>query len=197
MQALSSFVLVFVCALGVLPSHQVPKTGEPTKDEMEVRTFIKQVDAALKIRDRSTLERIIAAGFAHLHSTGNLETRESFIDRAVAGALLSQRVPAEVLEDELRIYDRRTALRTTRVRARAPQPNGEPTEMNVRSIDVYVKMKGRWLWVSEQSTLLPMQPKTVEIDRGTLEEASALAPLTVVGRRNLSMWHRADPECSD
>ena len=95
-------------------------------------------------------------------SATNRIARRRQIDRAVAGALLSQRVPADVLEDELRIYDRRTALRTTRVRARVPQPSGEPIEMNVRSIDVYIKMKGRWLWVSEQSTLLPDQPKAGE-----------------------------------
>ena len=109
MRALTFFVLI--CALAPLPSFaqrgdpvpSVQKTAPPTADEIEVRTFIRQIDATLKIRDRSTLERIIAAGFAHLHSTGSLETRESFIDRAVSGSLLSQRVPAEVLEDELRI----------------------------------------------------------------------------------------------
>ncbi len=142
--------------------------GQAAAQEAEVRAFIREVDAALKTRDRSALERVISEGFTHLHSTGNLETRQSFIDRAAAGSLMSQRVPADSLEDTVRIYDGRTALRTTKTRARVPQQNREPVEMNVRSIDVYVKIDGHWLWVSEQSTPLPVRPRAVAVDARTI-----------------------------
>ena len=132
--------------------------------ETELRGVIRQIDAALASHDRAALERLIGAGFAMLHSTGTLEPRQSFIDRAAAGSLLSQRVPSELVDDEIRLYGDATAIRTTRARAHIPVPGGPAAEMELRSIDVYARVGGRWTWVSEQSTPVPHQDASVAAD---------------------------------
>lgn len=119
--------------------------------------MINEVNVAMKDHDGVRLDQLLAADFVMLHSTGNVELRQSFLDRAAAGALMSQRVPAEVLEDTLRIYDGRTALRTTKIKAVLHPAEKPAVEIIMRSIDVYVKVGSRWLWVSEQSTPIPPQ----------------------------------------
>lgn len=126
--------------------------------EQEVRSVIQEIDSALNAHDRSKLEDFMAGDFAIVHSTGKLEGRKSFLDRAAAGALASQRTPAEVVEETIRVYDSRTALRTTRIKATLHPPDHAAVEMSLRSIDVYVKINGRWLWISEQSTTIPSDP---------------------------------------
>lgn len=79
-----------------------------------------------------------------LHSTGKLEDRRSFLERASAGSLASQRFPAEIVEETLRLHDKRTALRTTRIKATLHPSDRAPLDISLRSIDVYVKIKGHW-----------------------------------------------------
>lgn len=147
--------LLAIIAITTLTLFAAPHQAPSTSAEQEVRALIADIDTAMKSRDRARIDHLMAADFVMLHSTGNLEARQSFLDRAGAGTLLSQRVPAETLEDTLRLYDGHTALRTTRIKATLHSPNRPAEEASIRSIDVYVKISGQWLWVSEQSTPIP------------------------------------------
>jgi hypothetical protein len=80
----------------------------------------------------------IVPDFALRHSTGKIERRASFLERAGKGELLAQRIPWERLDDELRVFGDSTAVRTSRVIAHPP---GKP-QMSIRSIDVYAKIDG-------------------------------------------------------
>lgn len=151
-----SLIALITCVL--LSAMAAQSTTPLVNNDQEVRSLIQEIDSALKAHDRSRLEHFMADDFAMLHSTGKLEGRQSFLDRAGAGSLTSQRVPAEVVEEAIRVYDSRTALRTTRIKATLHPPDHAPVEMSLRSIDVYVKIDGRWLWVSEQSTSIPSEP---------------------------------------
>jgi uncharacterized protein (TIGR02246 family) len=154
-----SIIFLITLMTCVLLSAAAAQSSAPsTAAEKEVRSVIRDIDSALKARDRSKLAHFMADDFAMLHSTGKLEDRQSFLDRAGTGSLASQRIPAEVVEDTIRVYARRTALRTTRIKATIHPPDRAPLEMSLRSIDVYAKIKGRWLWVSEQSTPIPSEP---------------------------------------
>ena len=55
-------------------------------------------------RDGGALESLIAHGFEFVHSTGRVEDRASFIRRATAGQLASQRTPGERLELRYRVF---------------------------------------------------------------------------------------------
>lgn len=134
------------------PPVAADTASSPGNEEQEIRTVIRDIESALKDHDRSRLGGLMASDFAILHSTGKLEGRSSFLDRAAAGLLMSQRVPAELLEETIRVYEGRTALRTTRVKALAHPSSSATVELSLRTIDVYAKVNGHWLWVSEQST---------------------------------------------
>jgi len=142
----------------LLPVTAAQSTSPAANAEQEVRLVIREIESSLQAHDRSKLDQLMAADFALLHSTGQLESRQSFLDRAAAGSLMSQRAPAELLEESIRVYDSRTALRTTRIKASLHPSDRAPLEISLRTIDVYVEVSGRWVWVSEQSTPLPAEP---------------------------------------
>lgn len=155
MKRIISLIAFITCIF--LSAVAAQSASQPATAEQEVRSVIQEIDSALKAHDRSRLEHLMADDFAMLHSTGKLESRQSFLNRAAAGSLASQRVPAKVVEETIRVYDSRTALRTTRIKVTLHPPDQAPVEMSLRSIDVYVKIDGRWLWVSEQSTPIPSE----------------------------------------
>jgi Domain of unknown function (DUF4440) len=103
-----SLIALITCIL--LSPVAAQSARPPATAEQEVRSLIQEIDSALKARDRSRLDHFMAGDFVMLHSTGKLESRQSFLDRAAAGSLVSQRVPAEVVEETIRVYDSRTAL---------------------------------------------------------------------------------------
>lgn len=139
-----------------------PAPGQaPAPTEQEAKAFHAELTETLKRKDRAALERMLADGFFFVHSTGGLETRKQYLDRAAAGALASQRSEFNTLEEQWHVYDGRTALRMARGSAQTPSG-----ELILRSINVYVKVDGRWQWASSQSTRLPSRPKAAAIDRG-------------------------------
>jgi uncharacterized protein (TIGR02246 family) len=159
---LTALALCVIAASIISSAQRGPMATPPDRPsatiEQEVRLVIQQVDSAFKSHNRDGIDSLMAEDFVILHSTGKLESRQSFLDRAAAGSLVSQRVPAEVVEDTIRLYGGSTALRTTRIKAVLRLAGGTPVEMSFRTIDVYVKLDGRWLWVSEQSTPIPTEP---------------------------------------
>jgi len=159
---LTALALCVIAASIISSAQRGPMATPPdppsARIEQEVRLVIQEIDSDLKSHNRDGMESLMAEDFVILHSTGKLESKQSFLDRAAAGSLISQRVPVEVVEDTIRLYGGSTALRTTRIKAVLRPPGRNPVEMSFRTIDVYVKLDGRWLWVSEQSTPIPAEP---------------------------------------
>jgi len=124
--------------------------------ERDVRQLAESVDAALQAHGGAALESVIADGFEFLHSTGRIEDRSSFIRRAAAGQLASQRTPSERLERRYRVFSD-TAIGTTLTAVRLPGADtGEP--MRIYTRDVYARIDGRWRWASSQSTTVQAAP---------------------------------------
>jgi hypothetical protein len=134
---------------------------QDAKAEQEVRALRKALLDAGRRNDRAALESMIADGFTFTHATGNLETKKQWIDNAVATTQGPSRT-TEYPEDQVRVYEGRTAVWTTRSILRA---QGAGTEINLRSTNTYVKIGGRWQWAAGQSTRLPSRPKAAAIDR--------------------------------
>ena len=88
----TTLVITFVIAAAVIASGQT--NNQPAKQdgktEQEIRTFHRELIEAHKRRDRAALERMITDGFIFIHSTGNWETRQEYIENAAAGTLMSQ-----------------------------------------------------------------------------------------------------------
>ena len=131
---------------------QTPATVTRTA-EQEAASFAASVDAALRAKDKPALERLIGAGFQFVHSTGRLEERESYIQRAGDGQLAVQRNPGEILSAHLSLFGS-TAIRTTRTAVRMDPNDAKVAPTQVYTRDIYVKSDGAWRWVSAQSTLV-------------------------------------------
>ena len=144
---------VLLLGLPSRASAQLSATPTRTAAEQEVVAFAASVDAALRAKDKPALERLIGAGFEFVHSTGRLEERGSYIQRAADGQLAVQRNPGEILSTHVSVFGS-TAIRTTRtaVRMEPNDPTAPPTQVYTR--DVYLKSDGAWRWISAQSTLV-------------------------------------------
>ena len=138
----TTLVITFVIAAAVIASGQT--NNQPAKQdgktEQEIRTFHRELIEAHKRRDRAALERMITDGFIFIHSTGNWETRQEYIENAAAGTLMSQSAEFEGLDHELRVYEGHTAMVSGRSIVRVRSENAE---RQLRGVDVYAKIAGR------------------------------------------------------
>lgn len=145
---IAATIVAAAMTTGAFTSGQPPPHGARGAGEQEARAFIAEIEAAMNARDRATIEHMIANDFVFVHSTGRTESRQSFIDRASAGALMSQRIEGQQQEAQLRLYGDTAAVWTTRTIVKPP----DKEEMNLWTVNVYVKASGCWQWVSAQST---------------------------------------------
>jgi ketosteroid isomerase-like protein len=163
--------LVFIAAIlvgGASIADAQVKDQAPTETATieAVQAFQAELFGAMQKRDRAALERLIADGFVFVHSTGGLEERKRFIDNAVAGSLSSQTESPQMFDRQLRVFGGHTALQTSR----SVRDKGRPTEVNLRTLQIYVKLDGRWQWLSGQSVRLPSRPASVTLDPRVYEE---------------------------
>jgi uncharacterized protein (TIGR02246 family) len=164
MKRISLFVgLLFLSLVVAQAQTNAPAPAKDTKTEQEVKAAQLAVKEAAKAKDRAAYERLIAEGFTFIHSNGATETRKSYIDRATAGALTIQQEGAdvEVQDQQMRIYEDRTAVLIARGVLRSP---GQKAELALRTVSVYVKLDGRWQWAFGQSSPLPARPAAAAID---------------------------------
>ena len=159
---------LLIAAVVIVSGQTNSQHTKDGKTEQEIRAFKQELIDAHKRRDRAALERMIADGFIFIHSTGNWETRQEYIENAAAGALTSQGTDLEFegLDLELRSYEGHTAMVSSRGIIRDRSQN---TENRLRGVDVYAKIDGRWRWVLHQSTRLASRPKGATIDPRILE----------------------------
>ena len=142
-------VLAIAMVVTVLQAAAVPTQ---TSVEREVTAFAQAVDDAVKAGDGPALERMVGDGFEFVHSTGRVEERASFIRRAVAKQLASQRMgPGEIISTTLRVFGE-TAIRTTRVSVRLNPADTASPPLQIYTRDVYSRGDGTWHWISAQST---------------------------------------------
>jgi ketosteroid isomerase-like protein len=144
-------------------TRMAPPEGatRPEAAEEEFRAYNRELIGALRAHDRPALERMVADGFRFIHSTGNTEERASYLDRAAAGQLTAQESEIEVQDEQLRVYDGRTAVLVRRGVMRNPS---DGSERPLRSVGTFVKMDGRWQWVIGQSSPLPVRPAAAAVD---------------------------------
>jgi len=134
----------------------------------EAQAFENALLEALRKGDRPTLERFIAEGFIFIHSTGPIESRQEYINKAISGSLHIQRTELERFEAACHAYAGTTVICYSRNVMRNKANN---SEVRMRGVNVYVRMPGKgWQWVSGQSTKLPVRPKAVPINAALYDE---------------------------
>jgi ketosteroid isomerase-like protein len=154
--------------------------------ELEIAAFQKELFDAMAGRDRAVLERLIAADFVFIHSTGGVDSRQPFIDKAVAGTQSSQTASPEYTDRQVRVFGGHTAIRISR----SVRDKGSPSELNLRTLHVYAKGPKGWQWLSGQSTALSSRPKGVTIDTRVYRDYVGVYPINEA--RTLTVTREGD-----
>jgi hypothetical protein len=144
----SRFFLV-VFALGC--THPASRVIARITAESEVRLAQRQRFEAMVKQDVAALDTLLDDELDYIHSSGDLQSRQQFIDMIKKQTLVYESiVPSEV---RVRVYDG-LALATGRSQMRVRNSAGV-SSFGIRFTEVYVRRGGRWLltaWESVRST---------------------------------------------
>lgn len=162
-----------------------PQPASPV--EQEVHGFMTELFGAMQKRDRAMLDRLVAEHFVFVHSTGDMDTRQVFLDKAAAGAQSSQTASPEYVDRQVHVYDGHTAVRITRSVRRG---SGGTPDVSMRTLHVYAKVSGRWQWLSGQSTALGSRPQGVAIDPRGYDQY--VGTYTIDTARNFTVTREGD-----
>jgi uncharacterized protein (TIGR02246 family) len=136
---LCSFVLV---ALGAGVAADSPADA--------VKAAEKGWAVATVAGDAAALDNLLAADLAYTHSTGETDTKSSFIGN-LKGVRKYTRIDHEAME--VRLYGDVAVLRTSA--QVATSANGAPqSPVHLRFLHVWVKQQGKWRLVAHQSLRL-------------------------------------------
>lgn len=161
----------FVAVMGVgcaLPARTVPNVL-PSNTENAIAAIEAAEDARLAAAaagDYETAAQFIAPEFIFVHSTGQVDDLRRFraFSERVSGAASTSRTLVEAPQFTL---DKDLAVRT-RLTASRPRP-GLP-EARYRSLDVFVRRSGQWLWFAHQSATVQPPWGAVSIPESLLNE---------------------------
>lgn len=106
---------------------------------------------AMVAGDVETLGEILADKLTYVHTTGQVDTKENFLQTLRTGSL--RYLSAQPDEVEINLYGG-VAVLTGRSRMRI-QIGHKADEFWIRFIDVYARLAGVWKQVAWQSTRLP------------------------------------------
>ena len=139
---LTAWVLQACTGLGIAPQpDSAAVVAELTRQSIAW-------DQAIVRKDRAAIADNMSADFRQIGSSGEIETRESFLSDIVSDELTID--PYRVEDFEVRVYGD-TALLSGRTRMTGRHA-GKPFTTHYRYIDVYVRVDGRWKVCSVQTT---------------------------------------------
>jgi hypothetical protein len=120
---------------------EIPDSGT----EEQLKLLRSELHSALAAGNRQKLEQLLDESFVFVHSTGRVETRSEFIDRAVESSA-HQRVPELLFaQDQIRVFSGTAAVWIS-------HSTRKGTSISFVGTDVLVKRAGTWKWVSVHST---------------------------------------------
>jgi hypothetical protein len=130
--------ILIACLAAFTPS----RVDAQTPDEQEVLKVQQVRLAAAQAQDVAALERMIADELQYCHTTGAIDTKTSYLDTVRTGRIRWVEVKPSGMK--ARVYGN-TAVVTGRLDQKITTgANPAPTEMAIRTIDIYVKRDGRW-----------------------------------------------------
>jgi ketosteroid isomerase-like protein len=141
--------ILLALALCTLPafSAQPPSAGAKAIEEAE-RAWAKGVTT----NDFALLGRVLADDLTYTHSTGAVDTKQSYIDNLRSGK--AKYVKVDHQELQVRQLSADTAITICRAAVVTIQ-NGQENPARLSFLHVFVKRGGRWQLVAHQSAKLP------------------------------------------
>ncbi len=140
-------LLVLVCAC----THPASRAIARLTAESEVRLAERQRFEAMMKQDVAALDTLLDDELDYVHTGGDLQTRQQFIDMIRNQTLVYESIaPSEV---RVRVYQG-LALATGRAQMRVRNAAGV-SSFEIRFTEVYIRRGGRWLltaWEATRST---------------------------------------------
>ncbi|MEO8058587.1 MAG: nuclear transport factor 2 family protein [Burkholderiales bacterium] len=141
--ALALALLLSACT-GIGPAAR----SEPAADIATLSRQSDNWDKAIVRKDRAAIAANMTEDFRQIGSSGEVETKDSFVRDLVSDELVID--PYTVEDFEIRLYGD-TALLSGRTRMTGRYA-GKPFKTHYRYIDIYVRVNGRWKVCSVQTT---------------------------------------------
>ena len=139
-----SRITIYLALSGLLAAAADPQAGVETAERGWAAAVVKP--------DVAALEKLLAADLVYTHSGGNRDTQGSFIEAVRTGKMKYEKVEHRKIEVQMLKAD--VAFVAARADIRVVS-GGQPVEMKVSLLHVFVKRQGRWQLVAHQSARLP------------------------------------------
>jgi ketosteroid isomerase-like protein len=124
-----------------------------TAAEQDVLQTQQRRLAAAQKQDVAALERLVADELQYCHTTGAVDTKASYLDVVKTGRIRWINVKPSGMK--ARVYGD-TAVVTGRIDQQITTAgNPTPTDLAIRTIEVYVKRDGRWQMTDFQASRIP------------------------------------------
>jgi ketosteroid isomerase-like protein len=120
--------------------------------EAAVEQAEKNWAAGITKQDFALLGKVLADDLVYTHSTGSVDTKQSYIEALKSGK--SKYFSVDYDELKSRSLGKDTAVVTARLRVRVLS-NGQPTDMKLSILHVFALRGGQWQLVAHQSARLP------------------------------------------
>ena len=156
MNALLTLCLILSIHLVHAQTSVSPSAGASTTevamsaDERAVSAIERQRFDAQVSKNVAVLERVLANDLIYTHSSGNRDTKQSYIQSIRDGK--SNYESIDVQEQTVRVYGNSAVING--VCLVKMNNNNTPTDLKLRYTDVYVKKGGQWQMVAWQSLRL-------------------------------------------
>lgn len=126
-----------------------PDAAESKHFVKEVTDFRARLAKAVRAKDLAALRPLYADGFTHTAETGKLDTKDTRLAAAMAGAPIIETAPATDLT--FRVFTGPTVIATgTSLLSNAADQNS----YDVRWVSVYITAKDGWQLAASQATRL-------------------------------------------
>ncbi len=103
---------------------------------------------AMVNKDIEKLKNVIGDDLVYIHSNGNVDTKESFINAIEEGRSSYDNITID--KADVRTYGNTAIINGICTYYRKNQ-DGSPNNLQLRYTNIYVKLKGKWQMVSWQS----------------------------------------------
>jgi ketosteroid isomerase-like protein len=138
---------VALCALVAIAGHGA--NASAANDEKIIAALDTQYQAAVKVNDAATMDRILADDFILVTGSGKTYTKADLLKEARSGLVVYEH--QEDTEQTVRIWGD-TAVVTAKLWEKGTD-NGKPLDKTVWFSDTYVRTPSGWRYVFGQSSL--------------------------------------------
>lgn len=118
-----------------------------TKQEMQVKTTVEKLVAAMISGEREALQKIASNNLSYGHSGGQIEGKAEFVEKIASGK--SDFVSIDITEQTIVIVDKTAIVR--HLLTAVTNDNGKPGNVKLKVLLVFLRANGQWSMLARQA----------------------------------------------